>query len=185
MLHFIITKFSTCSGAVLALEGVTILLAGSFLLWLFHHFNKTMLSFASINYSYVIISFWRADSCSPNTPGSRKYGVALVSRITVIEYFHISKTLLWNLKGRVQKKSKCKLFPIWCWPPPRQNVNFLKQIKKKKCSQNLPKHILVLKKIILKPLFTVYRLFKNVNFGVDPPPFLKKDYILIFFGTLP
>ena len=25
MLHFIITKFSTCSGAVLALEGVTIL----------------------------------------------------------------------------------------------------------------------------------------------------------------
>ena len=31
-------------------------------------------------------------------------------------------------------------------------------------------HILVLKKSILKPLFTVYKLFSNVNFGVYPPP---------------
>ena len=52
------------------------------------------------------------------------------------------------------------------------------------CSfQNLPKHILVLKKSILEPLFTAYRLFKNVSFGVDPPPFLEKVYI--FFCTLP
>ena len=56
------------------------------------------------------------------------------------------------------------------------------------CSQNLPKHICVLKKFILKHLFTVYRLFKILIFGVDPPPpFWKKVNILIFFlgGTLP
>ena len=28
---------------------------------------------------------------------------------------------------------------------------------------------------MLKPLFTVYRLFENVNFGVDPPPYFEKS----------
>ena len=51
------------------------------------------------------------------------------------------------------------------------------------CYQNLLKHILVLKKLILKPLFTVYRLFLNVSFGVDrsPPPLLEKINISDFF----
>ena len=50
------------------------------------------------------------------------------------------------------------------------------------CSQNLPKQILVLKKSILKPLFTVYRLFINVNLGVDPlpPPFGKSLHFRFF-----
>ena len=58
-----------------------------------------------------------------------------------------------------------------------KNFNFLKKkIQQKKfvsqnyfcCSQNLPKHFLVLKISIFKPLFNVYRLFKNINFWVDP-----------------
>ena len=54
------------------------------------------------------------------------------------------------------------------------------------CSQNLPKHILVLKKSILKPLFTVYKLFWNVNFGVDPlPPFGKSLHFGFFLGPFP
>ena len=70
--------------------------------------------------------------------------------------------------GRVQKNSECNFFPSWCWPSPPWNVNFLTKIKKKKwfsqnffwCSQNLPKHILLLKKSTLKPLFAVYRFLK-------------------------
>ena len=49
------------------------------------------------------------------------------------------------------------------------------------CSQNFPKHILVLKKFILTPLFTVYRLFKNVNFWVNPPPPFGKSLCFGFF----
>ena len=75
-------------------------------------------------------------------------------------------------------------------PPPLEMLTFWPNFKKKmlpsqnffRCSQNLPKHILVLKNSILKPLFTVYRLLKNTNFGVDPlPPLLEKNYILDFF----
>ena len=36
------------------------------------------------------------------------------------------------------------------------------------CSQNVTKHILVLKKSILKPIFIVNPLFKNATFGVNP-----------------
>ena len=42
----------------------------------------------------------------------------------------------------------------------------------------------MLKKSILKPLFTVSRLLKNVNFGVYPPPLLEKVYILDLFFFL-
>ena len=41
--------------------------------------------------------------------------------------------------------------------------------------------ILVFKKSILKPLFSVYRFFKNVSLGIDPLPLLEKNYILNFF----
>ena len=76
---------------------------------------------------------------------------------------------------------------------PPQNVNFLTKISTKKlvsqnffcCSQNLPKHILVFKKSILKPPFIVCKLFLNVKFGVDPTQkILEKVYILDFFCTL-
>ena len=78
-------------------------------------------------------------------------------------------------------------------PPPSKFKLFDKKFKKKLfvsknffcCSQNLPEPILVLKKSIMKPLFTVFRIFLNVNFGVDPPPLLEKVYILIFFCNLP
>ena len=44
----------------------------------------------------------------------------------------------------------------------------------------------MLKKSILKPLFTVYRFFLNVNFGVDPPPlFWKKFTFRIYFFLHP
>ena len=93
--------------------------------------------------------------------------------------------------GRVPNKFKFNFFLIG-----PQNVSFLtkKYFKKIKlvsqnficCSQNLPKPILVLKKSILRPLFTVYRFFLNVNFGVDPPPpLLEKVYILDFFASFP
>ena len=78
--------------------------------------------------------------------------------------------------------------------PSPQNFNLLTKIKKKKmlvsknffcCSQNLPKHFLVLKKSMLKPLFTTYRLFfKCKLWGDPPPPLLEKVYISDFFCTL-
>ena len=81
-------------------------------------------------------------------------------------------------------------FQIGVDPPPKKNVNFLTKISTKKnlvsqyllcCSQNLPKHIIVLMKSILKPLFTVYRLFLNVNFWVDPPSPSIKNPISFYY----
>ena len=67
-------------------------------------------------------------------------------------------------------------------PPPTPPLEILVSQNFFCCSQNLPKHILVLKKLILRPLFTVYRHLRNVKIGDATPPFLEKVKILIFWG---
>ena len=100
---------------------------------------------------------------------------------------HASFTKFTGLaNGRAKKFTNVIFYKLVLTPPPSKRKLFEKKIVSQNffwCSQNLTKHILVFKKYILKPLFTVYPLFHNVNFGVDPPPFWKKFtfWILNFF----
>ena len=91
------------------------------------------------------------------------------------------------------KKSKCKLFPNWRWPPPPSKCKlFDKNFNKKVwCPKALyvalrtyPNTFLCLKKSILEPLFTEYRLFLCKLWG-QPPPLLEKVNILNFFAPFP
>ena len=89
-----------------------------------------------------------------------------------------------------KKKQKVKFFQIAVDPPPPLKCKlfdknfFKKNLVSQKifcCSQNIPKHILVLKKSILKPLFTVYRLFFKCKLWLTPfPPFGKISHFGFF-----
>ena len=59
---------------------------------------------------------------------------------------------------------------------PGTNLN-----KDRKGKDKINNVILVLNKSIWKPLFTMYTIFKNVNFGVKPPShFLEKKVYIMF-----
>ena len=62
---------------------------------------------------------------------------------------------------------------------PGTNLN-----KDRKGKDKMNNGILVLNKSIWKPLFTMYRIFKNVNFGVKPPSHLLEKSLHYVF-TLP
>ena len=93
----------------------------------------------------------------------------------------------------IKKKSKCKLFPNWPWPPPPS-----------KCKLFSKSFLSIF--FQLKTLFSVLKTYfkqsfhtrcpfwnlkfskiqnlKNVNFGVAPPPFFGKSlqFELFFYG---
>ena len=101
---------------------------------------------------------------------------------------HASFTKFTGLaNGRAKKFTNVIFYKLVLTPPSKCKL-FGKKIVSQNffwCSQNLTNHILVFKKYILKPLFTVYPLFHSVSFGVDPPPFWKNFTFWIILDPFP